>query len=204
MKKLDITIRQGSTWELPVMWETNTLVYKPITGIAQSSPVRLTVPNHGMPDGWNGAVVNVLGMTQINAASENGKPPIDADFLSVTLVSGDEIEFNAINSARFKPYASGGQLVYYAPGDLVGATARMQIKDKVGGTVLHTLRSDGAEPNIVFDLPKNRIIPRIEASEAAAFAWKAGVYDLEIESATGVVVPLLYGAVTLIREVTTL
>lgn len=204
MKKLDITIRQGSTFVLPVMWETTTLVYKPITAIEASAPVRVTAPNHGAPDGWNACVMNSEGMKELNAASENGKPPKDTEFQPITLVSGNEIEFNAVNATKFRAYTGGGQLVYYAPGDLVGAIARMQIKDKVGGTVLHTLRSDGLTPNITLDLTKSRIVLRIEATEAAAFAWKSGVYDLEIETASGDTVPLLYGAVAVIREVTTL
>lgn len=183
------------------MWETNVLVYKPITAIAQSAPVRITATAHGLPDGWNAAVMGALGMTDLNA--ENN-PPKDAEFRPATVVSADDVEFNPINAARFKAYQSGGHLVYYAPGELGGAVARMQIKDKVGGNVLHTLRSDGANPNITFDLAKSRIVLRIEAEESAAFAWKAGVYDLEIADATGVVTPLLYGAVAVTREVTTI
>jgi len=34
---------------------------------------------------------------------------------------------------------SGGYVVYYTPVNLVGYTARMTIKDKIGGTVLATL-----------------------------------------------------------------
>lgn len=201
MKKLDITIRQGSTFILPVMWETGTLVYKPITAIAQSSPVRITAVAHDIPDGWNVAVMGVAGMTEMNA--ENN-PPKDSEFRPITLVSDDMVEFNHLNASRFKAYVGGGQLVYYAPGDLAGAVVRMQIKDKVGGTVLHALRSDGVSPNILIDLVKRRSVPRIEALEAAEFAWKTGVYDLEIEDATGVVTPLLYGAVAVTREVTTI
>lgn len=197
MRKLDIQIRQGSTFTLPIMWELDALIYKTITGIAQSAPVRLTVPGHGIPTGWMAAVMNVKGPTPLNAA-EN--PPKDNEFLPVTVVDDDTVEFNKINGAGYKAYVSGGQLAYYAPGDLTDLVdVRMQIRTKIDGDVLHELTLDAG---ITLDFAKSRIEVEIPASDTELMTFKAGVYDIEVEQTDGTVIPILYGAATLTREVT--
>lgn len=199
MKKLDLTIRQGATFKLPVMWETSTLVYKPISAIAQDAPVLVTTSeSHGAPDGWMCAVMNAKGMTELNAANN---PPKDNEFRPITLVDATNLEFNAVNAAGFRPYTSGGQLVYYLPGDLSTLVdVRMQIRSKVGGTVLAAFTlTDG---DFELDFTRKRIVLTIPAADTAAFTFKSGVYDLEVEDDTGVVTPLLYGAVALTLEIT--
>ena len=204
MSKHDITIRQGKTFRLPVMWELDTLVYKPINGVEQSAPVRIQAVAHGIPDGWNVAVVNLKAPVELNAVTEEGKPPADKDFRTATKVSDDEIEFNKVNGAAFKAYSGGGQLVFYAPGPLAGAVVHGQIKDKIGGAVLHEFRSDGPSPNVTLDLARSRVILNIPHTVTAGFSWKAGVYDLELIDSDNLVYPLIFGGVTVEREVTTI
>ena len=55
----DLTIQQGRTFSLALRWESPPVVYRPITAIAQTAPARLTVPAHGVPDGWRVAITNV-------------------------------------------------------------------------------------------------------------------------------------------------
>lgn len=198
MKKLDITIRQGSTFKLPVMWEQSRLVYKPITAVAKSSPVSITATAHGVPDGWMCAVMNVAGMTELNAQNN---PPKDSEFRAATVVDANTVEFNGVNAAGFRTYVSGGQLVYYQPGDLsLLNDVRMQIRTKVGGTVLAAFSlTDG---DFELDLSKKRIVLTVPAADTAAYTFKSGVYDLEVEDTDGVVTPLLYGSVSLTLEVT--
>lgn len=198
MKKQALNIRQGTTFEFSVLWERATFVYKTIEAVAQSAPVRLTVTGHGVPDGWKVAVQNVKVPTDLNA--ENN-PPKDSEFRTATVVSVDEIEFNAINGAGFKAYTTGGQIAYYQPGDLSGAEARMKIKNKLGGTVLYELSSTIG--NILLDVAKARVTIVIEDDETEAFSWTSGVYDLEVEDALGKTYTLLYGEVAVTREVTT-
>ena len=68
----DLTIQQGKTFTLVLRWETEPIVYKAITAIAQTAPVRITAAGHGLVDGWRAAVVSVKGMAEINA--ENTPP----------------------------------------------------------------------------------------------------------------------------------
>lgn len=194
----DLAVQQGKTFTMVLRWESEPTIYRPITAIQQTAPVRMTVDTTGLPDGWRCAITNVKGMTEINAEANNLK---DKDFKPVKVVDADTLEINEINAAGFKAYASGGILQYNTPVDLTSYTARMAVKDKVGGTVLHSLTTENT--GIVINTSANTITLTISATETAAFTWKAGVYDLELVSATGVVTALLAGKVTVSKEVTT-
>lgn len=193
----DLSLVQGKTFSLVLRWETEPIVYKTITAIQQSAPARLTVAGHGIPDGWRCAVTNVKGMTEINAEANALR---DTDYNPITVVDPNTIEINAINAAGFKAYTSGGVIQFNTPVDLTGYTARMQIKAKVGGTVLKSLVSP---TDITLNTAASTITLTISATDTAAFAWKSGVYDLELVSAAGVVTALLTGKVTVAKEVTT-
>ena len=200
----DLVIQQGKTFALILRWETEPIIYRPITAIQQAAPARLDVAGHGAPDGWRAAVTNVKGMTEINAVD-----PVkvrDSEYHPVTVISADIIEFNDINAAGFKAYVSGGYLQYNTPVDLSGFTAQMEIKDKVGGTVLASADAADSPLDILkidIDNAKKTITLTISATAAAAITWKKGVYDLEMKSAEGVVTALITGSVSVTKEVTT-
>ena len=136
-------------------------------------------------------------MTEINGEANKLK---EGDYHAVTVIDPNTLEFNEINAASFKPYVSGGHLQYHTPVNLAGATARMAIKDKVGGRVLHSLTTENG--GVVIDASAHTITLNISAVDTEAFAWKAGVYDLEIVQGA-VVTALLVGKVTVSKEVTT-
>lgn len=194
----DLSIVQGKTFSQVLRWETAPIVYKAITAITQTAPVRLTVIGHGLSDGWRCAVTNVKGMLEINAQANNVRA---RDYHPVTVIDTATIELNDINAAGFKPYVSGGYIQYNSPVDLTGYTARMKIKDKVGGTVLDTL--DTTNGKIVVDPAGKTITLKLDAATTAAYAWTRGVYELEMVSATGEVTTLLRGTITVTKEVTT-
>jgi hypothetical protein len=198
----DFVIEQGKTFSQVLRWEAPPIIYKPITAITKTAPVRITSANHGIPNGWRVAVVSVKGMTEINAGNN---PPKDKDYNTATVVDVNTVELNTVNSADFKPYISGGYLQFNTPVDLTGYTARMSIKDKVGGTLLFQLLSspgltDGA---ITLNTTDYSISLTVSATISASLTWKKGVYDLELVSSTGVVTALLSGVVTVSKEVTT-
>lgn len=199
-KASNLEIKQGKTFRRALRWETAQIVYKPITNITQAAPATITCTGHGAPDGWYVAVTSVKGMKQINAENE---PPIrdSSDYKQATVINANSIELNSVNAAEFKPYAGSGYLQYYAPKDLTGYTARMQIKDRVGGTVLETLTN--ANGKIVIDNTGKTISLVLDATTTAAYTWRSGVYELEIVSAGGEVSTLLAGNITVKQEVTT-
>lgn len=198
MAASDLVIEQGKTFSKILRWETGPVVYRPITGITQTAPASITCPAHGLVNGWRAAVVSVKGMTQINASST---PPKAKDYNKVTVIDTNTIELNAVNAADFKAYTSGGYLQYNTPVDMSGYSARMAIKDKVGGTVLLSLTT--ANNRIVLDNTAKTIRLVISATDTAAITWAKGVYDLEMVAITGEVTKLLSGAVSVAKEVTT-
>jgi hypothetical protein len=196
-QKLDLCIVQGKTFAMTLRWASEPYVYKPIENIANTAPVRITSTAHGMPDGWRFAVSAALGLTELNASSNR---PSQKDYYEARVVDANTIEINTINGALLKTYKSGGYIQYLSPVSLVNKHARMQIKDKVGGTVLLSLTSDTGE--ITLNPTQFTISLRLTPEVTEAIAWKKGVYDLEIYDPADVFV-LAYGAVSVTQEVTT-
>ena len=195
--KNDLTLLQGRTFNHTIKWEILPVVYKPITAITQAAPCVVTAVGHGVPDGWRVAIVSVKGMTQINASN----PPKDNEYVVAKKLTADTIELNTVNAAEYKAYTSGGYVQYNTPQDLTSYIARMSIKDKVGGTELMSLTTTNSR--ILIDNTTKTITLEIDADDTAAITFKKGVYDLELESPSGVVTALMYGNVTVTNEVTT-
>lgn len=87
------------------------------------------------------------------------------------------------------------------PVDLTGYTARMQIRaDIASPTVLHELTTENG--GITLGGATGQIDLYISAAATAAFAWQAGVYDLELVAPNGDVTRLIEGTVQVSREVT--
>lgn len=205
----DLTIQQGKTFSLVVRWETEPVIRKPITAISLAAGApRLSVAAHGLTNDWRCYVTRAKGMTAINAQNN---PPRSDDYHPATVIDANTVELNDIdpvdaNGREWPAYDTGGFLCWNTPVDLTGYTARMDIKDKVGGTVLAT--TDAAlSPldvlDIAIDTANKTITLSIEATDTDDFAWKTGVYDLEMVSATGKVTAILSGKVTVSKEVTT-
>lgn len=200
----DLTIQQGKTFTLALRWETDPIVRKAITGVsfAGGSP-RITAVGHGAPDGWRCTLYGIKGPKQINAANN---PPRNDDYHAATVLDADTVELNDINpydtqGNEWPAYVSGGFLQYNTPMDLTGYTARLAVKDKIGGTVLLSLTTENN--GIVIDNAKKTITLTVEATATDDFTWTRGVYDLELISPAGVVTALITGRVSVTKEVTT-
>ena len=200
----DLTIKQGKTFTLVLRWETEPVVRKPITGVsfAAGAP-RITAVGHGAPDGWRCTLYGIKGPKQLNA--ENN-PPRAEDYHAATVLDADTVEINDINpydtqGNEWPAYVSGGFLQYNTPMDLTGYTARLAVKDKIGGTVLLSLTTENN--GIVIDNAKKTITLTVEATATDDFTWTRGVYDLELISPAGVVTALISGKVSVTKEVTT-
>jgi len=85
--------------------------------------------------------------------------------------------------------------------NLTGYTARMHIRDTVeAASTLHEATTDNGE--IALGGAAGTITFNISAAITAAFGFDSAVYDLELESAGGIVTRLLKGDVVLSLEVT--
>lgn len=196
--KQALDIRQGSTFIFVFRWETTPIVYKPITAVVAQAPVRITAPMHGLPTGWRAAVVSVLGMTHLNAKNV---PPRSSDYYPVTIIDANTVELNAVNAAGFSAYISGGYLQFNTPVDLTAYTARMKVKDRIGGTTLLELTT--ANAGIAIDEAAKTITLTVTAAASEALTFTRGVYDLEMVSPTGIVTAIAQGDFKVSKEVTT-
>lgn len=194
----NLTIIQGSTYYYPIRWETTPIVYKAITGITQAAPCVVTAASHGVPNGWRIAVVSTVGMSELKAV---GNPPYTSEYHPATVLTSNTIELNDVNSTEYTQYISGGYVQYNTPVDLTGYTARMTIKNKVGGTELYSLTTENGRLTIT---PAQYLIAiTLTAAETAAItSWRHGVYDLELVNGAEVTA-LMTGKIDIDREVTT-
>lgn len=204
----NLTIEQGETWPLVVRWETDKPeVYKAITAIAKSGPVRITAPGHGLVDGWRTAIEGAKGIVEINAAHS---PPRCDEYHEVTYVDANTIDINRINTAAvdengddlYSAYTSGGYLRYNSAVDMTGYTPKMVILDKIGGTVLASTEAADSPLNIITATADNTaktINISISVANVNALTWTRGVYDLSMVSA-GSTTKLLEGTITVSKD----
>jgi hypothetical protein len=136
-------------------------------------------------------------MTQINAL---GDPPKASDYHKASVISSSIIQLDSVNAAEYKAYTSGGYLQFNTPVNLTGFTARMTIRDKVGGTQLMSLTTQNGR--LVISTSEHSISIVIDATDTAAQTWSRAVYDLEVEDSAGVVTAILYGTAKITKEVT--
>lgn len=189
IERQDFCVAAGETFLPVIRWALSTLDSYAITAITQAAPAAITMNSHSIPDGWPVAVVSARGMTQINAKHY---PPTRSDMKYASYVSGTQITLNAVNSADYNAYTSGGFVVTNTPVDMTGATAVMRIYDApAGGTLLMTLTEVSG---ITINNTDRTIRPRIDT---AALTWTTGYYDLEMTDAGGVVTQLLAGVITI-------
>lgn len=193
----NLSIQQGATFGQVLNWATGPVIYKPISAITKAAPAVISSTAHGIPPNWLVAVVSVLGMAQINAANS---PPKQSDFVPATVVDANTISLDSVNAAGYSAYQSGGYLQFLSPVDLTGFTARMSIKDKVGGTELLRLTTENSR--IAIDATNKTITLTIDAVTTQAITWTRGVFDLEMVSPAGVVDTILSGSVTVVPAVT--
>lgn len=202
-----LNIVRGKTLSLVIRWETTPIVSKAITAISLASGFpRLTVPSHGVTEGWRGYVTSVQGMKQINAESV---PPRKNDYHEVTVIDSSTLEFNGWNpvddSGRdWSAYTSGGFFKYNTPKSLTNKTVRVKIKDKVGGTVLLSTEVADTPLDLITataDDGVKTITIEIEATTAEDLIWDKGVWEVEAEdSVTGVVESIIAPSPVLVGD----
>lgn len=89
------------------------------------------------------------------------------------------------------------------PMDFTGCKARMQVRAEIGSTVV-LLELTTENGGIVLGAEPGTIDLYIPATQTAAISWEGGVFDLEIQYASGPddVDRLISGSVSVSREVT--
>ena len=193
---LDLNITQGKTFTITFRWAAEPVVYRDISTIENTAPVRLTVPGHDMPDGWSFAVSGVEGMEKLNARRN---PPADTEYHEATVVDPNTVEINKINGMLLDEYQGGGAIQYMTPTDISDMSARMEVRTRAGGDLLLQLHSDNGE--LVLDPANHTITLRIAPEVTEGIDWRRGVYDIEVFNETDVFL-LAHGQVLVHNEVT--
>lgn len=188
--KLDLKIVQGATLRDTIRIMQPRYEYKPITAIASTAPVRLTV-EHGLPGNWLAWIEGAQKMPELNRSHRTQLPH------RVEVVDASTLEINALSAFGLLP--TDGMLIYKPPVDLAGAIVRMQIREQAGGQMLLELSTLNGGIAIT---GAGTITRTISATQTAGLTWAEGVYDLEVEYPDGTVQRYLQGAVSVSREVT--
>lgn len=188
--RIPLSIIQGATLRDTLRIMQPRFEYRAITAIASTAPVQLTC-THGLPGDWLAWVQGVQQMPELNRAPRREHPH------RVEVVDADTLEINALSAVGRAP--AGGQLIYQPPVDLVAATARMQIRDKPGGTLLLELTT--ANGGLAITGP-GTIERTLSAAATAAITWTAAVYDLEVVYFDDTVHRYFEGPVSVSPEVT--
>lgn len=199
MARLDLTIVRGSTFSYVLRWGTAPIVYKPITAVVSLAPLRLTVPTHGLVDGWYAAISDVLGMTQANA---KGTPPRKSDFHKATVIDPNTIEFNAVNASGFDVYVSGGHIQYRTPVSLSSYTASLDFRaaPDLSLPVLFSMKTSNGR--IALNDTLKTITLSTPATDTVGLSLASASFDLELTAPGGVTTKLVSGYGTTVDEST--
>jgi hypothetical protein len=195
--EIPLTITRGITFEFCFLYADDARTYLPIEAMPQISPVRLTVPQHGIPDGWPVWLAGLPAPAELNTVG--GARPDTAK-----RIDADTIELHNVSAYGLRPYAGGGQVVFQTPIDLTGWVCRAQVREKVGGTLLFSWHSDPAEsPDGLIGIDGAALTFNIDAATSSAFPWSRGVYDAELIDPSGTIHQMVsQSLVTVISEVT--
>lgn len=159
--------------------------YREITGIDPSAPLRLTVPGHDLAGDWLAWLSGVSGMSTLNR-----EPPRQLPH-RVEVIDDNTLEINAVSGVGQRP--AGGQLIYQAPVDLTGATARLVVREEADGGAELLVLASGAG---ITAGPPGTLVVEMSAADTAGIGWTSGWYHLDVTFSDGTVSRFFRGPVT--------
>lgn len=184
-QQLDITIQQGKTFNQAFKVADEELVYKPITSLISTAPVRLKVVDHGLVDNWPILINCVKNPVQLNT-----EYPVVA-----SVIDQDTIEVNKLVICCDRPYQGQGVIIFNKPCDLTGFTARASIRPAINSSkVLYEWSQ------VIVDTLQHAFILTIPADITATFNWSKAIYDLEAISPNGEVFSIISPSQVLVEQ----
>lgn len=177
--QLALVIHKGATFRARLRVMQPTPEYRDITEIIAAAPVRLTV-GHGLPTDWPIWIERVRQLTALNRA------PIQQQPHFARVVDAATLEISAINAAGTNP--AGGQILYYPPLPLTGATAELTLYEKgeAVGTLPVTVDAGGWVDVV------------LTADQTEALEWSALEYTLDVQLGSTDVLRVYAGKATAI------
>ena len=193
-----LAIRRGSSHRWMMRWAQPRLAY--ITGVTlnATAPLTIAATAHGLPDGWLVAIQNATGgFASFNADS----PPASNQYLRVDVVDGTTLAVNRVNAVGFKP-SQPATLVYRKPHDLIGCTARAQMRKKINSPDPALAFTSEVGGGIDIDTLLSSTTIQITESQTRSLLPGAYVMDIELVMPDGNVLATSIIEVTVVDEVT--
>lgn len=189
-------VKAGATFYPTIRWAQKTLTAAVITAITQATPMVITAPAHGLPNGWPAAVVGVNGMSFANSPSY---PPYESDLHQGDVIDANDVAFNDVSSALWPAYISpGGSLVYYTPQSLEGVTFNMTFygDPQMVTTPLATLSNMLGGSGLTVDTVNMLILPVLQTT-GVTWPNNMAYYRLTATDTSGNITEILFGTLTL-------
>lgn len=181
--ELDITLTQGKVFEFVLMYASDERVYMPIQAVPSVAPVRLTVPGHGMPDGWPFDISCVPRPDELNGR----------DYIA-RVIDADTIEINELLGACWRTWSSGGIVSYQKPEDVTGWQARSIWRRSINSDdrilSFHSDPNEDADGLIIIDPAESSFTLQLSSDTAELLPVVTGVFDVEAIDPQGRVYPL--------------
>lgn len=179
---VELVIPKGKTFEFALRYASGRMVSKEIAALPSLVPVRLTVPDHGMPDGWPFTVSCVVRPYELNGS------------YVATVVDDDTIEINDLVGQCWRHKWSGGGVIQYpAPADIDGWTARAMFRRTIRDEepLLTFTTEAGADGLFLVDPAESTFTLSLTAERAETLPVVSGVWDAEAVDPSGRVYPLV-------------
>lgn len=179
---VELVIPKGKTFEFALRYASGRMVSKEITALPSLVPVRLTVPDHGIPDGWPFKVDCVVRPYELNGS------------YVATVVDPDTIEINDLVGQCWRHKWSGGGVIQYpAPADIDGWAARAMFRRhlKDEEPLLTFTTEPGADGLFLVDAATSTFTLSLSAAVSEGLPITTGVWDAEAVDPEGNVYPLV-------------
>lgn len=194
----DIELFQGATYASSLQWCNPNPTFQIIANVQVGLPTLLTVPNHGLTGtnpipAW---ITNVRGPSDLNT---KGYRDVCPRFVTVVDANTLAVDFD---SGSLPAWQGGGVLTTYAPMNLTGYTARMQLRPAPGDqTVLLELNTTNG--GIAIAGASGTIALLVTGAQTEAMTFTHCAYDLQLTAPDGVTVTrLAEGSVNVSQAVT--
>lgn len=183
--QIKLAISKGETFSKKVIFGCSPVQFLKVTGLDSSPPAKLTVPGHGLPDGWFAALVSAPWATGLRATQD---PPLKTEYRPILCPDADHVVFDGVNSAGWT-FSPGAYLRTYSKYPFAGKTADLYVRQR-GTELLHLSTGGGG-----LSLEDGFLTIEIPADTTSAFSWTSGQVELTLTD--GDVVSLLaQGAAT--------
>lgn len=117
-----LIINPGRTLQYAFRWAESARTYKTVTAVSLTAPVVLTVPSHGLPDGWQFRLESLRGPEALNNDLDD-----PTSFYLAKVLTPDSLQLE-LNGLGLKALVGQGALSYYSPADLAGLSGRFTLK----------------------------------------------------------------------------